>query len=244
MNRSASIVLAFGLIIVLGLIASSRPPDRPAPLVNDQERAKFEGIKQQVLNKNPELKAEDEALKSRAENTRQQKKNIDELDSETQRTLDEHDRKVMEEGIKIDPSIEGIYFRMQDGYQIGGTRELIAYDNEMPLFRVRWHFVWEASFLLTAGLGLVLLFRPPSYAGANLYLTLALLPALAAGPMAFTEGDWAYIWHLSGIYDGYSVPQLLLIFHRDFMMAYLSSAICLMLYAAILFRIYRRPRLS
>jgi len=247
MNRAASIAVALGLLIALSflyLIASTQPPDKPAPPVSDEERAKFNAIEQQVLDKNPELKAEDATLKSRADSTRQQKKTTDGLYDDARRTLEEHDRKVMEEGIKIDPSIEGIYFRLQGAYRPDGTRELLAYDSQVPLFRFRWHIVWEATALLAAGVGLFLLFRPPSYAGANLYLTLALLPALAAGPMAFTNNDWAYIYHLSGIYDGPSIPQLLLISHRDFMMAYFSSAICLLLYAAILLRIYRRSRLS
>ena len=109
MKLVASIVFVLVLMIVVSFLLS-RAPDKPAPPLSDEERTKYDGIVQQVLNKNPALKADDATLKSHADLTRQQKRTGDDAYGEARRDLDDHDRKVMEEGIKIDPSIEGIYF--------------------------------------------------------------------------------------------------------------------------------------
>jgi len=243
MQRATYLVVA--LILVGGLAACSR--SIPYAPLSDEEKTKFEHVRQQVLDANPEMKAKETALKAEREITWRERKSASGKYEEVRRNLEDLDRQIFDEAYKIDPSVEKTYFRLQWEHEMGTHSEgLEKFIHDYgPSHSKAWMFtellLRGAPFLATV-VGLFVLFPTPSWAGANVLLICISVPAVFVGWVELCEFDFAYLAPMSGIYDGPTTPQLLEELHHEVEKRYLEYVPSLVLYLTLVARLLIKGR--
>jgi len=235
--------LAIVLILIADLTACA--PSKPYAPVSEEEKAKYEKVRQQVLDANPDIKVQESSLKEQLEGARKENRNTSRKYEEIRRNLDDLDRLIFDEAYKIDPSIETIYFRLpwhDPPHQEG--LEKFAYDYGPSHSKV-WMFtelLLRGAPFLAAVVGLSVLFRAPSWAGANVLLICISVPAVFVGWVELCEFDFAYLAPMSGIYDGPTTPQLLEELHHEVERRYLEYLPSLSLYLILVARLLIKSR--
>jgi len=240
------VLLALGVVLVAILMTPHHWEERTyANWKADHD--KIEQAKQKWFDKNPEMKTEESDLTSKDEQAAEAFRNKGNDKYKVHAALLNHDLKVRDELVKSDPTLETVYDRLAFDKKVPpfgeGDQELFVEYGEAPywsgeLFVTNFFYVFPA---LTLGLGIFLLIRPPSWAGAHLLLISLVLPLVIFGPIMLRFATGVYLMQFDEFGER-PTPYMFQEAHRVLVRDYLSYVPSLLLYVVLLIRIHFREK--
>lgn len=237
-------LVAMGAVILALLMTPNRWQE-PPPGEWKSDRDRIAQAKQQLFDKDPVLKAEDADLASKHEQAETAFKSAAQAKYEANAALINHNLKVQDELVKIDPTLKAPFDRVAFDNKVpggSGDPELYAeYGQEYQwpdLILTSLIFIFPAG---TLALGILLQFRLPSWAGAHLFLAFLILPLIFFGPIMLHFAINVYLMRFAEFRMEPS-PYMFQEAHHILVLNYLSYIPSLLLYVVLLFRIHLREQ--
>jgi hypothetical protein len=197
---------ALGLMLttamVIGTSSCKRFDNSTKYHVGQGERDQVLQAERDVLEAEPQLKAEQLDLEKKLQEAKNQHGLRSDEYSVAAQEYDAFEReKLRPKAEKANPSFEAIYARMDLDRSNTRSDGFIEFAQENVVYKIPWRICIDLTTILALGYGVYLLFRPPTLGSANMLLSLALLPSTLLG-FAVIENQVMWLESKqSGIYD-------------------------------------------
>lgn len=232
--------LMFATAIIFGALSCSRTEVSTTYQVSQGDRDQILQAERDVLEAEPQLKAEQTDLEEKLQGAKQQHGLRSDEYSEAAQECDAFEREKLRPKVeKVNRSFGAIYARMDLDRSNTRSGGFIEFDQEHIVYKLPWRIGIDLTTVLGLVYGVYLVFRHPTTLGsANMLLALALLPSTLLGFAVMRD---EMIWlesGQSGIYDfPMSTGEALISFDKLIWTTYEMTLPSLVIYLWLLIRL-------
>ena len=238
-------ILLVGITVVLVTVFMMPNSGKVRTYADSQaDRDIIERAKQQLLDKSPALKVEDADLNSKYELADKAVRDAKHTEYDARSALAQHDREIRDELVKNDPSLNAVYDRLAFDKRVplewGDQKLFVNYGEAFHwdgIFSI-FFYVFPVAALMV---GIFLLLRPPSLAGAHQFLIFLTIPLILLGPLMFRFAVGVYLMRFDEL-DRAPTPYMFEEANRALVRAYFFFLPSLLIYVALLLRIFFREK--